>query len=275
MTYSNPLSAREQEVVKLLLQGKSNKMIASSLGISGRTVEFHLKNIYAKFQVGSRMELVLKLGHATGNGEIDRLWPSTVAGKGKIAENRARPGRRTDRSPSFRDALSITGKELEMQNLLNTRHVLVGVITALFTGFLWVSMLRYFARMDFSEILSWVVPLAVMLAVAGLTVGLVGKRSGSSLLKTSFSTLAGMGMSPVTVLPLMGLVVLPLGKLAIAVGLIDRAAMASDVATTIATIAMIVVWFVVGTATGMMLLFLSVKRPGQADIQTHASENGL
>ena len=75
MAQSNQLSSRESEVVKLLLEGKSNKLIASALGISDRTVEFHLKNIYAKYQVSSRMELVLKLGQSTG------------AGKGEIAEN--------------------------------------------------------------------------------------------------------------------------------------------------------------------------------------------
>ena len=47
---------REKEVVNLLLQGKSNKLIALSLGISDRTVEFHLKNIYAKYQVNSRLD---------------------------------------------------------------------------------------------------------------------------------------------------------------------------------------------------------------------------
>ena len=69
MAQSNQLSSREQEVVKLLLEGKSNKLIASALGISDRTVEFHLKNIYAKYQVSSRMELVLKLGQSTGAGK--------------------------------------------------------------------------------------------------------------------------------------------------------------------------------------------------------------
>ena len=47
------LSKREMEVVELVLQGKSNKQIASSLVISVRTVEFHIKNIYAKFHVSS------------------------------------------------------------------------------------------------------------------------------------------------------------------------------------------------------------------------------
>lgn len=41
MTRPYALSAREQEVVDLLLKGKSNKLIASALGISDRTVEFN------------------------------------------------------------------------------------------------------------------------------------------------------------------------------------------------------------------------------------------
>jgi DNA-binding NarL/FixJ family response regulator len=41
MADSKPLSRREWEVAELLLQGKSNKLIALSLGISERTVEFH------------------------------------------------------------------------------------------------------------------------------------------------------------------------------------------------------------------------------------------
>lgn len=44
----NLLTNREWEVVKLLLQGNSNKLIALSLGISDRMVEFHLRNIYIK-----------------------------------------------------------------------------------------------------------------------------------------------------------------------------------------------------------------------------------
>ena len=47
------LSAREQEVAGLLLQGKSNKQIALALAISERTVEFHLRNLYTKLQVRS------------------------------------------------------------------------------------------------------------------------------------------------------------------------------------------------------------------------------
>jgi len=40
-------------------------MIASALNITSSTVEFHLKNIFSKFQVSSRTELILKLGKST------------------------------------------------------------------------------------------------------------------------------------------------------------------------------------------------------------------
>jgi DNA-binding CsgD family transcriptional regulator len=66
MIQTNQLSKREAEVVDLLLQGKSNKQIALALGISESTVEFHLQNIYAKLQVNSRVEALLKLGKSTG-----------------------------------------------------------------------------------------------------------------------------------------------------------------------------------------------------------------
>ena len=59
-------SKRQQQVIELLLQGKSNKQIASKLGISESTVEFHLRNIYGKLQVNSRTEAILKLGQSTG-----------------------------------------------------------------------------------------------------------------------------------------------------------------------------------------------------------------
>lgn len=78
MPQFNQLSGREREVIIQLLQGKSNKSIASSLDISVSTVEFHLSNIYAKFQVGSRIELILKLWKTAGGVEIDELGYSPV-----------------------------------------------------------------------------------------------------------------------------------------------------------------------------------------------------
>jgi DNA-binding CsgD family transcriptional regulator len=119
MAQSNQLSNREWEVVKLLLEGKSNKLIALSLRISDRTVEFHLKNIYAKYQVSSRMELVLKLGNTPNKLEAEKLGYSTVADKGEVAENRDMLNLRKW-ATSLREAVSTIGKELKMENSLNS-----------------------------------------------------------------------------------------------------------------------------------------------------------
>lgn len=61
MTKPERFSDRERQVIARLLEGESNKQIALELGVSLRTVEFHLSNIYAKLGVGSRTEAVLKL----------------------------------------------------------------------------------------------------------------------------------------------------------------------------------------------------------------------
>lgn len=60
-----PLSERETEVLRLAGQGLTNKAIGLQLGVSDRTVQGHLANIYGKLQAGSRTEAVtkaLKLG---------------------------------------------------------------------------------------------------------------------------------------------------------------------------------------------------------------------
>jgi DNA-binding CsgD family transcriptional regulator len=48
------LSAREAEVLRLLVAGRTNRAIAEDLGISERTVERHVSNIFAKLDVSSR-----------------------------------------------------------------------------------------------------------------------------------------------------------------------------------------------------------------------------
>ncbi len=59
MALLDMFSEREKDVMDLLLQGMSNKQIAHSLGVSTRTVEFHLSNIYLKLGVKSRSEAIL------------------------------------------------------------------------------------------------------------------------------------------------------------------------------------------------------------------------
>lgn len=52
------LTARESEIVSLLIAGKTNNEIAEALFISAKTVETHLYNIYRKTDVSSRVQLV-------------------------------------------------------------------------------------------------------------------------------------------------------------------------------------------------------------------------
>lgn len=54
------LTAREQEVLGLLREGRANKDIAETLGCSVRTVEFHISNLLRKVGVSSRLELVAR-----------------------------------------------------------------------------------------------------------------------------------------------------------------------------------------------------------------------
>jgi two-component system, LuxR family, response regulator DctR len=51
------LSAREREVLDLILVGKMNKVIADELGISMRTVEVHRAHIFGKMNVKTAVEL--------------------------------------------------------------------------------------------------------------------------------------------------------------------------------------------------------------------------
>jgi signal transduction histidine kinase/DNA-binding CsgD family transcriptional regulator len=51
-----PLTPREQEVLAGVAQGWTNRQIAAHLGISDRTVQFHLGNVLGKLNVASRTE---------------------------------------------------------------------------------------------------------------------------------------------------------------------------------------------------------------------------
>jgi DNA-binding CsgD family transcriptional regulator len=59
------LRDREREVLELMIAGLRNRDIASRLFISERTVKFHVSNILAKLQVGSRTEAIA-VAHAAG-----------------------------------------------------------------------------------------------------------------------------------------------------------------------------------------------------------------
>ncbi|WP_311482170.1 response regulator transcription factor [uncultured Anaerococcus sp.] len=62
----NPLTKREEEVLKALLTGETNTQIAKDLFISERTLYHHIENIYEKLGVENKVELygkALELGY--------------------------------------------------------------------------------------------------------------------------------------------------------------------------------------------------------------------
>src|SRR5205814_4411752 len=55
---NEPLTAREHEVLELISQGLSNKLIARRLQISEHTVKFHISSISSKLGASSRTDAV-------------------------------------------------------------------------------------------------------------------------------------------------------------------------------------------------------------------------
>lgn len=63
------LTSREREIVRLIVNGASNKEVATELDISERTVKGHLSNVFQKLGVADRLKLVLYVtgDHATAS----------------------------------------------------------------------------------------------------------------------------------------------------------------------------------------------------------------
>ena len=54
MQHVTILTAREHEVMRLVIAGYSNRQIAEKLNITTNTVQTHLRNIYRKLAVRNR-----------------------------------------------------------------------------------------------------------------------------------------------------------------------------------------------------------------------------
>lgn len=60
-TQQRPFTEKELQVIRMLLDGKSNSQIALEIGVSARAVEHHLTSVYEKLGVSSRVEAIIKL----------------------------------------------------------------------------------------------------------------------------------------------------------------------------------------------------------------------
>ncbi|WP_262297606.1 LuxR C-terminal-related transcriptional regulator [Microvirga sesbaniae] len=94
------LNAREHQIVRLLLDGKTNREIAGGLGITERTVKHYMTVLMQKLNVRNRVEAVIAAQNL-GRDTAER----SKSGAGDVAAwNRpSAPGRRS----GFHDALSL------------------------------------------------------------------------------------------------------------------------------------------------------------------------
>lgn len=66
----NALTDREEAVLALVAEGKSNTQISAALNLSENTVKFHLKNLFSKLGVTNRTEAASKFHQR--NGPLDK-----------------------------------------------------------------------------------------------------------------------------------------------------------------------------------------------------------
>jgi DNA-binding NarL/FixJ family response regulator len=62
------LTSRELQVARLVVDRKTNPQIAAELFLSQKTVETHLRNIFRKVDVSSRVELARTVERADSDG---------------------------------------------------------------------------------------------------------------------------------------------------------------------------------------------------------------
>lgn len=72
-----PLSAREREVLHLIVEGMSNQEIAQKLGLSSETVKTHVRHMMEKLMVSDRTQAAVK---ALREGLLSGFEPNTNKG---------------------------------------------------------------------------------------------------------------------------------------------------------------------------------------------------
>lgn len=86
------LSAREREIVTMILQGHSSESIALHLDISPGTVKIHRKNIYRKMRISTQAELfAVFMGPAVSSAPRFHYTSGDMAGSLEIINVRHKP----------------------------------------------------------------------------------------------------------------------------------------------------------------------------------------
>ena len=98
------MTHRESQVMELVKRRLSNKEIADVLRIRESTVKFHLSNVYAKLQVGSRQDVI-----ESGRAGLPLGAPSPVGCTRRIESLRIRRGSIDIRRRDAYNYLQITG----------------------------------------------------------------------------------------------------------------------------------------------------------------------
>ena len=65
------LTERQRELLELIAQGRDNAQIAAALGLSEKTVRNHITGIFAKLEVESRAQAIVR-ARDSGFGKLGR-----------------------------------------------------------------------------------------------------------------------------------------------------------------------------------------------------------
>jgi two-component system nitrate/nitrite response regulator NarL len=65
------LSGREDEILRFLAQGQSNKVIARACGVADATIKVHMKSIFRKLGVGNRTQAALRAMEWAADKAVD------------------------------------------------------------------------------------------------------------------------------------------------------------------------------------------------------------
>ncbi len=127
------LSEREEQVARLLLEGKSNKQIAAALKISISTVEFHLTNLYSKMGVGSRSEAIVQLNH------LGKTRDDAQPGKFPVENEAVHPENQDEAKPNKKEKPAMTSSPERHSGHTQTQ-IWIGILIGLglFAGYLYL-----------------------------------------------------------------------------------------------------------------------------------------